>query len=234
MLEIRDLAAAYGDVQVLFGPSLAVSRGEIVALLGSNGAGKTTLIRCVTGLLPPRAGSIAFEGAAIGALTAHEIVDRGIACVPEGRQVFPDMTVEENLLVGSYLRRARAGRARNFERVFALFPRLAERRAQPAGTLSGGEQQMLAIGRALMTEPRLLIVDELSLGLAPVVARELFRTLRGIRAQGVTVLLVEQNVHRSLAMADRAYVLEFGRVVLGGRGEELLRSDEVRRAYLAL
>ncbi len=234
MLEVRDLGAAYGDVPVLFGPSLRVARGEIVALLGSNGAGKTTLIRCITGLLRPLSGSVSFEGRPIESLPAHDVVDLGIACVPEGRQLFPQMTIAENLLLGSFLRRARAARARSQELVFALFPRLAERRSQLAGTLSGGEQQMLAIGRALMSEPRLLIVDELSLGLAPVVAGELFRVLAGVREQGVTILLVEQNVQRSLRMADRAYVLEFGRVVLDGSGKELLQDENVRRAYLAL
>ncbi len=234
MLEVRDVFASYGDAQVLFGPSLRVGSGEIVALLGSNGAGKTTLIRCVTGLLRPRRGTIAFEGAPIAASTGHEVVDRGIACVPEGRQVFPQMSVLENLLLGSYLRRARPARSRNLERVFGLFPRLRERSRQDAGTLSGGEQQMLAIGRALMSEPRLLIVDELSLGLAPVVAQGLFRTLAEIRTQGVTVLLVEQNVQQSLRLADRAYVLESGRVVLDGPSAALLQDEDVRRAYLAL
>ncbi len=234
MLEVRDLAAGYGDLQVLFGPSLRVAAGEIVALLGSNGAGKSTLIRCITGLLRPRSGAIAFEGRPIKSLAAHDVVDLGIACVPEGRQLFPQMTIEENLLLGSFLRRARAGRSRSFEKVYSLFPRLAERRAQLAGTLSGGEQQMLAVGRALMSQPRLLIVDELSLGLAPVVAKELFRTLAGIRDQGVTILLVEQNVQRTLRMADRGYVLESGRLVLGGSGAELLGNEDVRKAYLAL
>jgi branched-chain amino acid transport system ATP-binding protein len=234
MLEVRELAACYGDLQVLFGPSLRVAAGEIVALLGSNGAGKSTLIRCITGLLRPRAGAIAFEGRPIESLAAHEVVDLGIACVPEGRQLFPQMTIEENLLLGSFLRRARAGRPRSFEKVYSLFPRLAERRAQLSGTLSGGEQQMLAVGRALMSEPRLLIVDELSLGLAPVVAKELFRTLGGIRDQGVTILLVEQNVLQTLKMADRGYVLESGRVVLDGSGAELLQDESVKKAYLAL
>ena len=234
MLEVKEVAAAYGDAQVLFGPSLRVERGEIVALLGSNGAGKTTLIRCITGLLRPRGGAITFEGRAIDAFTGHQVVDLGIACVPEGRQVFPQMSVLENLLLGSFLRRTRQARARNLERVFALFPRLSERTAQEAGTLSGGEQQMLAIARALMSEPRLLIVDELSLGLAPVVAKGLFRTLAGIREQGVTILLVEQNVQQSLRMADRAYVLESGRMVLDGPSGALLVNEDVKKAYLAL
>lgn len=224
----------YGDVQVLNGPELSVEQGEIVALLGSNGAGKTTMIRTITGLLRPRRGTITFAGQRIDRLRAHAIVDLGIACVPEGRQLFPQMTIEENLLMGSYLRRTRASRARNLDRVYSLFPRLAERKTQEAVTLSGGEQQMLAIGRALMSEPRMLILDEPSLGLAPVLVKEVFRTITGIRQQGVTVFLVEQNVQQSLKLADRAYVLESGRVVLEGTGEHLLGNAEVRKAYLAV
>jgi len=234
MLEVSGLDAGYGDVQVLFGAALSVHQGEVVALLGSNGAGKTTLIRAVTGLIRPRSGSVSFAGDRIDTLTAHEVVDRGIACVPEGRQVFPQMSVEENLLLGSFLRRARAGRARNLERIFALFPRLLERRGQDAATLSGGEQQMLAIGRALMSEPRLLLLDEPSLGLAPVVVQMVFRTIAEIRKQGLTVLIVEQNVQRTLRLADRAYVLEQGRIVLTGSGAELMQDPQVRKAYLAL
>ena len=234
MLEVSGLDAGYGDVQVLFGAALRVQEGEVVALLGSNGAGKTTLIRAVTGLIRPRGGSVSFAGDRIDALTAHEVVDRGIACVPEGRQVFPQMSVEENLLLGSFLRRARKGRARNLARIFALFPRLLERRGQDAATLSGGEQQMLAIGRALMSEPRLLLLDEPSLGLAPVVVQMVFRTIVEIRKQGLTVLIVEQNVQRTLRLADRAYVLEQGRIVLTGSGAELMQDPQVRKAYLAL
>jgi branched-chain amino acid transport system ATP-binding protein len=234
MLEAADVEAGYGDVDVLFKASMRVDEGEIVALLGSNGAGKSTLIRCITGLVRLRKGAISFERQPIHQLQAHDIVDRGIACVPEGRQVFAAMSVEENLLLGSYLKRARARRRANFERVYAAFPKLSERRAQAAGTLSGGEQQMLAIGRALMSEPRLLVIDELSLGLAPVVVQELFLIIQQIRDQGVTVLLVEQNVQQTLRIADRAYVLESGRVVLAGSGEELLSNDDVKRAYLAL
>ena len=234
MLEVREVSAGYGDAQVLFGPSLRVAQGEIVALLGSNGAGKSTLIRCITGLLRPRGGAIAFEGRPIAALTGHQVVDLGIACVPEGRQVFHQMSILENLLLGSYLRRTRQDRARNLEHVFGLFPRLEERAGQAAGTLSGGEQQMLAIARALMSGPRLLIVDELSLGLAPLVVKGLFRTLADIRRQGVTILLVEQNVQQSLRMSDRAYVLESGRIVLEGRSGDLLQNAEVKKAYLAL
>ena len=234
MLEVSGLDAGYGDVQVLFGAALSVQEGEVVALLGSNGAGKTTLIRAVTGLIRARSGSVTFKGDRIDRLTAHEVVDRGIACVPEGRQVFPQMSVEENLLLGSFLRRARPGRAKNLERIFTLFPRLLERRGQDAATLSGGEQQMLAIGRALMSEPRLLLLDEPSLGLAPVVVQMVFRTIAEIRKQGLTVLIVEQNVQRTLRLADRAYVLEQGRIVLTGSGAELMQDPQVRKAYLAL
>ena len=234
MLEVSGLDAGYGDVQVLFGAALSVQEGEVVALLGSNGAGKTTLIRAVTGLIRARSGSVTFKGDRIDGLTAHEVVDRGIACVPEGRQVFPQMSVEENLLLGSFLRRARPGRAKNLERIFTLFPRLLERRGQDAATLSGGEQQMLAIGRALMSEPRLLLLDEPSLGLAPVVVQMVFRTIAEIRKQGLTVLIVEQNVQRTLRLADRAYVLEQGRIVLTGSGAELMQDPQVRKAYLAL
>jgi len=234
MLEVTGLDAGYGDVRVLFGAALSVHQGEVVALLGSNGAGKTTLIRTVVGLIRPRSGSVYFAGDRIDGLTAHEVVDRGVACVPEGRQVFPQMSVEENLLLGSFLRRARKGRARNLERIFALFPRLLERRGQDAATLSGGEQQMLAIGRALMSEPRLLLLDEPSLGLAPVVVQMVFRTIAEIRKHGVTVLIVEQNVKRTLRLADRAYVLEQGRIVLTGSGAELMQDPQVRKAYLAL
>jgi branched-chain amino acid transport system ATP-binding protein len=234
MLEVRDVVAGYGDVQVLFGPSLSVEEGEIVALLGSNGAGKTTLIRVLCGLVRPRRGTVTFQGHVVSGLSAHDVVERGLACVPEGRQVFPEMSVQENLLLGGFVRRARAGRARNMARVYEVFPKLAERRAQAAGTLSGGEQQMLAVGRALMSEPRLLVVDEMSLGLAPLLVDELFRVMAEIRTLGVTVLLVEQNAQKSLQLADRAYVLESGRVALSGSGAELLRDDDVRKAYLAI
>jgi branched-chain amino acid transport system ATP-binding protein len=234
MLDVRDLDAGYGDVQVLFGPSFSVAEREIVALLGSNGAGKTTLIRVLCGLVPARRGAVTFEGRPLNGVSPHDVVDRGIACVPEGRQVFPQMSVEENLLLGGFLRRARPRRRRNMERIYQVFPTLAKRRAQAAGTLSGGEQQMVAIGRALMSEPRLLVVDEMSLGLAPLLVDELFRVMAEIRAQGVTVLLVEQNAQKSLQLADRAYVLESGRVALSGTGAELLHDDEVRKAYLAI
>jgi branched-chain amino acid transport system ATP-binding protein len=234
MLEIQGLAAGYGDVQVLSGASLSVSEGEIVALVGPNGAGKTTLIRCVTGLLKPRGGTVRFLGGRIDGLTAHQIVDRGIACVPEGRQIFPLLSVRDNLLLGSYLARTRLRRAENLDRWYELFPRLRERLDQQAGTLSGGEQQMLAIARALMSEPRLLVLDEPSLGLAPIVVSAVFRAIAEIRKRGLTVLLVEQNVQKSLRLADRGYVLESGRVSLTGTGVELLQNALVRKAYLAM
>jgi branched-chain amino acid transport system ATP-binding protein len=234
MLEVQGLAAGYGDVQVLSGASLSVIQGEIVALVGSNGAGKTTVIRCVTGLLRPRGGTVSFAGARIDGLAAHQVVDRGIACVPEGRQIFPLLSVEDNLLLGSYLPRTRPRRQENLARVYELFPRLRERLRQFAGTLSGGEQQMLAIGRALMSEPRLLALDEPSLGLAPVVVSAVFRAIAEIRKRGVTILLVEQNVQKTLRLADRGYVLESGRVSLTGTGAELLGNALVRKAYLAL
>jgi branched-chain amino acid transport system ATP-binding protein len=221
-------------VAVLRGASLAVGPREIVALVGANGAGKTTTLRAVSGLVRPTGGAIRFDGARIDTLAPHEIVGRGLLQVPEGRKIFPSLTVEENLDLGAYARAAKARRAKARARVFDLFPILAERRRQAAGTLSGGEQQMLAIGRSLMGGPRLLMLDEPSLGLAPLVVDRIFDVIRTINADGVPILLVEQNVQRSLAIADRAYVLEQGIVALSGPGRELLDRDEVRRAYLGL
>jgi branched-chain amino acid transport system ATP-binding protein len=234
ILAIEDLRAGYGDVTVLRGASLAVGPREIVALVGANGAGKTTTLRAVSGLIRPTGGAIRFEGARIEMLSPHEIVGRGLLQVPEGRKIFPSLTVEENLDLGAYARGAKARRAETRARVFDLFPILAERRRQTAGTLSGGEQQMLAIGRSLMGGPRLLMLDEPSLGLAPQVVDRIFDVVRAINADGVPILLVEQNVQRSLAIADRAYVLEQGVVALSGPGRELLARDEVRKAYLGL
>lgn len=233
MLAVRELAAGYGPVEVLRGVDLEVGAGEIVALLGPNGAGKTTLNRVVSGLLPPRAGEVRFDGAAVSRLPPQTIVEAGLVHVPEGRRVFPDLSVHENLLLGGY-RRARARRAENLERVYGLFPRLAERRRQAAGTLSGGEQQMLAIGRALMAEPRLLILDEPSLGLAPLVVEQVLQLLVELNRAGLAVLLVEQNVVQSLAVAHRAYVLEQGRIVAAGPSATLLADERLRRAYLGL
>ncbi|NLG70055.1 MAG: ABC transporter ATP-binding protein [Firmicutes bacterium] len=234
LLEVQGLQAAYGDVQALWDVSFAVEEGELVALLGANGAGKTTTLRAVTGLLPPRRGRISFADQPIHREPAHRIATLGVAHVPEGRQLFPLMSVEDNLLLGSYPPRARASRRRNLDRVYERFPRLYERRRQDAGTLSGGEQQMLAIGRALMSEPRLLVLDEPSLGLAPVVVQELFGVVREVASSGTTVLLVEQSVHHALAIADRAYVLENGRVVMEGTGRALLDEARIQSAYLGL
>ncbi len=234
MLEIRDLSVFYGDAQALDGVSLEVGAGQVVALVGANGAGKTSLIRTVAGILKPRGGSIRFDGREIGGLDSHRVCDLGVGQVAEGRQVFPSMTVLENLQVGAMLPRARAQAAVTLERVFAMFPRLEERAGQLAGTLSGGEQQMLAIGRCLMGAPRMIMFDEPSLGLSPTLVAEVFRTIRELHGQGMTILLVEQNVAASLQLADRAYVLENGSIVLEGSGAALLDDPRVREAYLGL
>ncbi|MFZ1058170.1 MAG: ABC transporter ATP-binding protein [Candidatus Rokuibacteriota bacterium] len=232
MLEARDVHAGYGDVQILSGVSFAVAGGEIVALVGPNGAGKTTLLRAVMGLLPLRRGAVTWEGRPIHAAPTHRIVEQGIALVPEGRRLFARMTVEENLLLGAFAPRALQARGEGLERVFQIFPRLAERRRQLAGSLSGGEQQMVAVGRALMSRPRLLLLDEPSLGLAPRVVEGILEVLRQIHREGVGVFLVEQNVQASLALADRGYVLENGRITGQGSGRDLLRDSHVRQAYL--
>lgn len=234
VLEIEDLRAGYGDVPVLRGVSLEVAAGEIVALVGANGAGKTTTLRTVAGLLAPSGGAVRLEGTSIAGLPAHRIVARGLLLVPEGRRIFPSLTVRENLDLGAYLPAAKERRAESLVRVLDLFPVLAERRRQAAGTLSGGEQQMLAIGRSLMGRPRLLMLDEPSLGLAPRVADRIFEVVQRISAAGTPVLLVEQNVRRSLQIARRAFVLEHGAVVLSGPASELEAREDVRRAYLGL
>ncbi|HTO96318.1 MAG TPA: ABC transporter ATP-binding protein [Myxococcales bacterium] len=232
MLEVRDLDFAYGDVQVLRGVSLSVNAGEIVTLVGSNGAGKSTTLRNISRLLRPRAGSIVFDGHDLTRLSSHQVVELGVVQVPEGRRVFPEMTVGENLRMGSYIKSARAERERNLERGLVLFPRLKERIAQLAGTLSGGEQQMLAIARGLMAKPRLLVLDEPSLGLSPLLVRTIFDTIAQINSQGTSVLLVEQNVFQSLRIAARGYVLEIGKIALSGTGAELLSNDQVKAAFL--
>jgi branched-chain amino acid transport system ATP-binding protein len=232
VLEIRDLHAAHGDIRVLNGVTLSVGAGEIVALLGPNGAGKTTLLNAVAGLLRPRAGAVRFEGGDLGAVRADLIVERGLALVPEGRRLFGGMTVEENLELGAFARRARAGRAAGFERVYALFPDLRDRRRQLVRSLSGGQQQMVAVGRALMTSPRLLMLDEPSLGIAPRLVRSILDALVAINRAGVAVFLVEQNVHAALGLAHRGYVLEGGRIAGEGPAAGLLRDPHVRRAYL--
>ncbi|MDW8467730.1 MAG: ABC transporter ATP-binding protein [Burkholderiales bacterium] len=234
MLSVRDLDLYYGDAQALAGVSLEVPAGEIVAIVGANGAGKSSLIRTIAGIEKPRAGRILFKGEDITGLDSHEICDRGIGQVAEGRQLFPNLTVLENLELGAMLPRARANARRALEEVFALFPRLAERRRQLAGTMSGGEQQMLAIGRCLMGNPELILFDEPSLGLAPVVVQEVLHTIRVLNGRRLTILLVEQNVAVSLKISHHAYVLENGRIVMSGSGAELLRDDRVRQAYLGL
>jgi branched-chain amino acid transport system ATP-binding protein len=233
MLEVAGLASGYGALPVLHGIDFSIDAGEIVAVLGSNGAGKSTLNNTLSGLLKPSAGRIRFCGADIGGASPAAIVALGLIQVPEGRRIFPNLTVRENLELGSY-RRGRAHRAANLERVAAIFPRLDERMRQLAGTLSGGEQQMLAIGRGLMGEPRLLILDEPSLGLSPLLVEEMFELIAGLRAQGLSVLLVEQNVVQSLGIADRAYVLEHGIFTLTGAAAALLDDPRLRQAYLGL
>jgi branched-chain amino acid transport system ATP-binding protein len=234
MLEVRNVDVFYGDVQVLWDVSFEVRKGEIVALIGANGSGKTTSLATVSALLKPRKGSVTYEGQPIHTRAPHDMVNLGIAHVPEARRLFPDMTVKENLLLGALTPEARKSRPEMLEKVFAIFPRLKERQKQQAGTLSGGEQQMAAIARGLMSKPRLLMLDEPSLGLSPILVADIFRVIKEVHADGVTVLLVEQNVFRTLEVADRAYVLGNGRIVLQGTGSELLAHDHVRKAYLGL
>ena len=234
MLTVENLEVSYGDVRALDGVSLEVAEGAIVAIVGANGAGKTTLIRTIAGMLRPVRGRIALRERNIAGMPSHRVCNLGIGQVAEGRQVFPTLTVAENLDMGAMLSRARWNREANLERVFAMFPVLAERRAQAAGTLSGGEQQMLAIGRCLMGEPELVMFDEPSLGLAPAVVQAVLQTVRDLNKQGLTCVLVEQNVAVSLKLATTAYVLENGRIALSGTGAELLHNDSVRKAYLGL
>lgn len=231
MLEVRALRAGYGAVEVLRGVDIEAGKGEIVAVLGSNGAGKSTLNNAISGLFRPFGGAIRFEGESIFGVRSEDIVARGVIQVPEGRRIFPNLSVRDNLLLGGF-RRGRANRDRNLERVVAVFPRLAERFGQIAGTLSGGEQQMLAIGRGLMAEPRLLILDEPSLGLSPLLVEEMFALIKQLHEEGLSILLVEQNVMQSLALADRAYVMENGQITLSGPAAELLDNPELKRSYL--
>ena len=234
MLTVKNLEVSYGDIRALDGVSLEVTQGAIVAIVGANGAGKTTLIRTIAGMLRPARGRITLRGADITALPSHRVCNLGVGQVAEGRQVFPSLTVLENLEVGAMLPRARDDQAQNLDRVFALFPKLAERSGQAAGTLSGGEQQMLAIGRCLMGKPDLVMFDEPSLGLAPTVVQAMLQTIRDLNREGLTCVLVEQNVAVSLKLASRAYVLENGRITLSGTGKELLADDRVRQAYLGM
>jgi branched-chain amino acid transport system ATP-binding protein len=234
MLRIENLDVFYGDAQALDGVSLDIEQGSIVAIVGANGAGKTSLIRTVAGMLKPARGRVIFRDADVTGWESHEICNLGIGQVAEGRQIFPTLSVMENLEMGALLARARAGRAANLERVLALFPVLKERASQTAGTLSGGEQQMLAIGRCLMSAPDLVMFDEPSLGLAPAIVQYLLRTIRDLNREGLTCVLVEQNVAVSLKLAHRAYVLENGRITLSGAGQDLLADDRVRQAYLGM
>lgn len=232
MLEISNLVCRYGKVEAIKGISLSIKQGQLVALIGANGAGKSTTLRSISGLLPSVSGRMVFEGEDITRCSAREVLARGIAHCPEGRRVFPDMTVEENLDMGAYLRRDADGVEQDRDRVLTQFPRLAERHSQVAGTLSGGEQQMLAIGRAIMSRPKLMMFDEPSLGLAPNIVEQVFEIIDGIRKSGTTVLMVEQNAYSALDMCDYAYLMEAGSIVLSGRGEELIDNEHIREAYL--
>ena len=234
MLNLANIDAGYAGFQALFGVSMNVSAGEAVAVLGANGAGKTTLLRVISGLLPAARGEMTMDGTSLRAIAPHRIVETGIAHVPESRRLFPRLSVESNLKMGAFIPEARKRFAERLDYVYGLFPRLKERRTQLAGTLSGGEQQMCAIGRALMSGPKLVLLDEPSMGLAPVVVAQVFELVRRIRAEGYTVLIVEQNVAQVLKVADRAYLLEVGRIKTSGTAAELLASDEVRKAYMGV
>jgi branched-chain amino acid transport system ATP-binding protein len=234
ILEIKDVESGYGEVQILWGASLSLAEGQLTSLVGANGAGKTTLLRTVTGLVKPKSGSIWFNGQDVSSLSAHKKAELGLILVPEGRQLFTDMTVEENLEMGAAPKRAKPHFQRNLEFVYSILPRLKERYKQLAGTLSGGEQQMLAVARGIMAEPIILMVDEMSLGLAPVLVLELFQILQKLKEQGLTLLLVEQNVQMALAVSDYGYVLSHGKVELQGPSQELAHNEHVRSAYLGL
>ena len=232
MLEVSDLRVNYGVIPALSGISFSVEEGEVIALIGANGAGKTTTLHAVTGLIGAASGSIVFEGKDITKTPAHKIVEMGMAHVPERRRVFPDMSVVQNLMLGAYTRRDAAEKQQTLEMVYSRFPRLKERARQLAGTLSGGEQQMLAMGRALMSHPRLLLMDEPSMGLSPIYVNEIFDIIRKVSSEGTTVLLVEQNAKKALTIADRAYVLETGKIAMSGNADDMLADDRIRKAYL--
>ena len=232
MLEIKNLEVAYGRVRAVKGISFSVAEGQVVTLVGTNGAGKTTTLKTISGLLRPESGEIWFDGRRIDTTPAHEVVTMGLAHSPEGRRIFPRLSVEENLTLGAFSRRDRAGVSKDMDRAFELFPILKERRSQPAGTFSGGEQQMLAIGRAMMSRPKLLMLDEPSMGLSPLMMQRIMHTIKELRAEGVTILLVEQNAQAALSLADHGYVLEVGKIVLDGTGRALLTDENVRKAYL--
>ena len=232
MLEVKDLQVYYGMIQAIKGISFEVNQGEVIALIGANGAGKTTTLHTVTGLISPKSGQVLFEGKDITKTPAHKIVSMGMAHVPEGRRVFAELSVYENLRMGAYTRKDKAEIEETLEMVYKRFPRLRERKNQVAGTLSGGEQQMLAMGRALMSKPRIILMDEPSMGLSPIMVNEIFDIIRAVSESGTTVLLVEQNAKKALSIADRAYVLETGKIVLSGDAKELLEDDSIKKAYL--
>jgi branched-chain amino acid transport system ATP-binding protein len=234
MLEVKNVDVLYGDVQVLWDVSFNVQKGEIVALIGANGSGKTTCLNTVSSILKPRKGSVMYEGQPLHTRAPHDLVGLGIAHVPEARRLFPEMTVKENLLLGALTPEAKKARPEMLEKVYGIFPRLKEREKQAAGTMSGGEQQMCAIARGLMSKPRLLMLDEPSLGLSPILVTDIFRVITEVHDAGVTVLLIEQSVFKTLGIADRAYVLENGRVVLEGKGKDLLNDEHVKKAYLGV
>ncbi|MCX5196654.1 ABC transporter ATP-binding protein [Streptomyces sp. NBC_00249] len=232
LLEVEDLRVAYGKIEAVKGISFSVDEGQVVALIGTNGAGKTTTLRTLSGLIKPRGGQIRFQGKSLKKVAAHDIVSLGLAHSPEGRHIFPRMTIEDNLLLGAFLRSDKEGIQKDVQRAYDLFPILGERRKQAAGTLSGGEQQMLAMGRALMSRPKLLMLDEPSMGLSPIMMQKIMATISELKADGTTILLVEQNAQAALSLADQGHVMEIGNVVLSGPGRELLVNEDVRKAYL--
>ena len=232
MLEVKDLEVYYGMIQAIKGVSFHVDQGEVIALIGANGAGKTTILHTVTGLLSPKKGSVIFEGQEVTKIPAHKIVSLGMAHVPEGRRVFAELSVYENLKMGAYTRKDKSEIEENLQKIYERFPRLKERKNQMAGTLSGGEQQMLAMGRALMSQPKIILMDEPSMGLSPILVNEIFDIIQEVSKSGTTVLLVEQNAKKALSIADRAYVLETGKIALEGRAEDLLRDNSIKKAYL--
>ena len=232
MLEVKDLEVYYGVIQAIKGVSFQVNQGEVIALIGANGAGKTTILHTITGLLAPKKGTVMFEGKEITKVPAHKIVSMGMAHVPEGRRVFAELSVYENLKMGAYTRKDRAEIDESLQNVYKRFPRLEERKNQMAGTLSGGEQQMLAMGRALMSKPKIILMDEPSMGLSPILVNEIFDIIQAVSESGTTVLLVEQNAKKALSIADRAYVLETGNIVLEGKAKDLLENDSIKKAYL--
>ncbi|MFI8964658.1 ABC transporter ATP-binding protein [Streptomyces sp. NPDC053493] len=232
LLEVEDLRVAYGKIEAVKGISFSVEAGQVVALIGTNGAGKTTTLRTLSGLIKPTAGKITFDGQVINDVPAHKVVSLGLAHSPEGRHIFPRLTIAENLQLGAFLRSDKDGIERDIQRAYDLFPILGERRKQAAGTLSGGEQQMLAMGRALMSQPKLLMLDEPSMGLSPIMMQKIMETIATLKAEGMTILLIEQNAQAALSLADQGYVLEVGKIKLSGTGQDLLHDDEVRKTYL--